>query len=115
MNIFRNGKLFNVVSSGDINISGGKIRVNGKEVEGQEASTKVTIVVEGAIEGNLKVDVGDVEVKGYVGKDVEVDAGNISVEGDVKGNVEVDCGNISVHGSVTGSVSCDCGNVEICR
>lgn len=108
MTVHINGMTF---SGSNLSIVGGKIFVDGKEVEVKETKTKeIRVTVEGNIE-TLEVESGSVEIVGNVGN-IEITSGNLKVTGDINGNAEITSGNIKVQGKIGGNASVSCGNIK---
>lgn len=101
-----NGRKF---TGSNVSIVGGKIIVDGKEVEGLEGEKEITVNVEGNLV-NLRTDHGVVNVKGSA-ESIQSVNGNINVGGCVYGDVKTVNGNIDCK-AVKGSVSSINGNIK---
>lgn len=107
--IIINGKTI-VSNSGSISISGGKVTIDGKEVEGFENEKTLNIEVKGDLESLTVDNASTIRVEGNAGEVVSKN-GNIEVRGNVSGNVESKNGNIDC-GNVGGNVETKNGNIK---
>lgn len=103
VNITVNGK---VLAGKNVDIVGGKVMVDGEEVEN---SSKLVIQIVGNVD-KLEVGTGDVEIKGDV-INCDVDAGDVVIGGDV-GRLTVECGDVRVKGK-SGKCNVACGDLII--
>lgn len=101
-----NGRSF---SGSNISIVGGKVIVDGKEVDGLQDEKQINIVVNGDIE-TLQSGNGNVTVSGVTGS-VQTVNGEIEITGSVGGSVKTVNGNVRC-GEVRGSVNSVNGNIK---
>jgi hypothetical protein len=103
------------------NITGGKVVVDGEEINLDNENW----IGDEYVKGNIKIEItgdvhkvdipmGDVTVKGNVIGNVNISQGDITVEGDVDGDVSTSMGDITIKGKHSGgSVSTSMGDVNI--
>jgi len=104
--IIINGKSYN---GRNINISGGKVLIDGKDVDFGD-TLQVNIVVEGDL-NELQVDqVDTLQIKGNCGQ-VETTNGSVTIGGSVTGDVRTTNGTVSC-GKVGGSVRTTNGSIR---
>lgn len=65
------------------------------------------------INGDLDLNMGEIEVYGVVNGDVKNNMGRVVVYGDVNGNVETDMGQVEVGGNITGDLRASMGEVVV--
>jgi len=102
-------------------ISGGKVIIDGEEINLKDGTWINDELVAGDIKIEITGDVqevnipmGDVTVKGNVTGKVKTGQGNITIEGDVDGDVSNSMGNITINkGHKNGKVHTSMGNVTI--
>lgn len=100
-----NGRSF---SGSNISIIGGKVIVDGKEVDGLQDEKEINIVVNGDIE-TLQSGNGNVSVTGSAGS-VQTVNGGVEITGNVTGSIKTVNGDIRC-GEVHGSVNSVNGNI----
>jgi hypothetical protein len=103
------------------NITGGKVVINGREIDLEDEDW----IGDEYIKGNIKIEIigdvhkidipmGDVTVKGNVTGSVDTSHGDITVEGDVDGDVSTSMGDITIKGKHSGgNVSTSMGDISI--
>jgi hypothetical protein len=99
---------FTITSGGSINISNGRIIVDGHDVT-PDAKT-INIVVHGDVETLSADGVNSLEISGTVAGDVSTQAGDITC-GDVKGSVSTMSGDVRC-GSIGGNVKTMSGDIN---
>ncbi|AGN02868.1 hypothetical protein L593_14660 [Salinarchaeum sp. Harcht-Bsk1] len=72
-----------------------------------------TVVIEGPIDGDVRVFAGTVIIQGDVDGDVQAFAGTVQVQGTISGNLQAAAGTVVVDGSVRGDVSVAAGTLAI--
>ena len=98
-------------SGRNIQISNGKVIIDGVTVADSSNSTIGDITIEGNVE-SLDIDMAQkVIVKGSV-KSLEVSQGDVHVEGSVEGSIESSMGDISVKGDVKGNCRTSMGDIR---
>ena len=109
-NITVNGKTFSNISGNNVSIVGGKVIVDGVELEGGDFSDAkiINVTINGDC-GDVKTSQGDINCGNC--SSAKSSQGNIDVSGDVKGDVKTSQGNIKIKGSVAGSVKTNMGNI----
>lgn len=65
------------------------------------------------VNGNVTVNMGEVEILGTVNGNVESNMGQVTVHGEVNGNVEANMGQVLILGSVSGDVAARLGEVIV--
>jgi hypothetical protein len=103
------------------NITGGKVVINGREINLEDENWIEDEYVKGSIKIEItgdvhKVDIpmGDVTVKGNVTGSVGTSQGDITIEGNVEGNVSTSMGDITIKRKHSGgNVSTSMGDVNI--
>lgn len=65
------------------------------------------------VNGNVTVNMGEVEILGTVNGNVDSNMGQITVHGEVNGNVEANMGQVLILGSVSGDVAARMGEVIV--
>ncbi len=78
-----------------------------------QAAGSITISEGTAVNGNVTLNMGDIEVNGVVNGDVKNNMGRIVINGDVHGDVSTDMGQLEVNGNVSGDVRTRMGDVII--
>lgn len=78
-----------------------------------QAAGSITISEGTAVNGNVTLNMGDIEINGVVNGDVKNNMGRIVINGDVHGDVSTDMGQIEVNGNVSGDVRTRMGDVII--
>lgn len=96
-------------SGSNISIVGGKVIVDGKEVDGLQDEKEINIVVNGDIK-SLQSGNGNVSVAGAV-ESVQTVNGEIKISGSVAGSVKTVNGDVYC-GEVHGSVNSVNGNIK---
>ena len=106
-----NGKKY-AFNGSNVNITNGKIYVDGKLFNGEENTEKVVnITVVGDV-NSIKNECGEVKVTGNVSGDVSTMSGDIDIANGVGGNVtstsgDIKCGNVAGNvKTVSGDVNC---------
>ncbi|MGM0651557.1 MAG: polymer-forming cytoskeletal protein [Bacillota bacterium] len=79
----------------------------------EQSSGSVTISEGTAVNGNVTLNMGDLEVNGLVNGNVQNNMGRIVINGDVQGDVSTDMGQLEINGSVSGDVRTRMGDVEV--
>lgn len=72
-----------------------------------------TVVVEGPVDGDVRVFAGTVIVRGTVDGDVELYAGSVQVLGELRGDLEAFAGTVVLDGEVAGDLSVAAGTLAI--
>lgn len=72
-----------------------------------------TVVIEGEIDGDVRVFAGTVIIRGEVDGDVEAVAGSVQVPGRITGDLDATGGTVAIDGSVGGDVSAAAGTLAI--
>lgn len=102
------------VSEGDINKAAGNLEIpTGQTVNGNVTVNMGEIEIRGTVNGDVESAMGQVAVPGEVNGDVEANMGEVTVTGSVSGNVTVRMGEVIVEGAVGGNVFADLGAVWI--
>jgi len=78
-----------------------------------QAAGSITISEGTAVNGNVNLNMGDIEVNGVVNGNVTNNMGRIVINGDVNGDVSTDMGQLEINGSVSGDVRTRMGDVII--
>ncbi len=65
------------------------------------------------VNGNVKVNIGSLNVKGTVNGDLTVDMGEVDISGSVTGNIKADMGKVDIDGTVNGNVRADMGEILV--
>ncbi len=78
-----------------------------------QAAGSITISEGTAVNGNVTLNMGDIEVNGVVNGDVKNNMGRIVINGDVHGDVSTDMGQLEINGNVGGDVRTRMGDVII--
>ncbi|UNC90811.1 polymer-forming cytoskeletal protein [Candidatus Contubernalis alkaliaceticus] len=65
------------------------------------------------VNGNVTVNMGEIEIEGIINGDVVSNMGTVSVYGDVNGNVTANMGEVVVPGRVSGNVNASMGSVSV--
>lgn len=102
-----NGKKYSI-PDGSISVIGNKIYVNGKLITDESGNTKINIVVNGSVNGDIKTDCGDIKISGNC-NNVQTISGDIEC-GDVNGNVQTTSGDIKCK-NVKGSAKSVSGDI----
>lgn len=79
----------------------------------EQAAGSITISKGTAVNGNVTLNMGDIEVNGVVNGDVKNNMGRVVINGDVQGDVSTDMGQLEVNGNVSGDVRARMGDVII--
>ncbi len=79
----------------------------------EQAAGSITISEGTAVNGNVTLNMGDIEVNGVVNGDVKNNMGRIVINGDVQGNVSTDMGQLEVNGNVSGDVRARMGDLVV--
>jgi len=72
-----------------------------------------TVVIEGPIDGDVRVFAGTVIIQGEVDGDVQAFAGTVQVQGSIDGDLQAAAGTVVIDGSVGGDVSVAGGTLAI--
>lgn len=72
-----------------------------------------TVVIEGDVEGDVRVFAGTVIIRGQVDGDVQAFAGTVQVPGRIEGDLQASGGTVVVDGTVMGDVSVAAGTLAI--
>lgn len=78
-----------------------------------QAAGSITISEGTAVNGNVNLNMGDIEVNGVVNGNVTNNMGRIVINGDVQGDVSTDMGQLEINGNVSGDVRTRMGDVII--
>ena len=104
-----NGKTISVPNGTDINVVNNVVYINGVKQKISDSTKEITIVVEGNIEGDLRVDNASVKVKGNVAGSVD-SGGSCTVDGFVGQNINaggsIRCGEVKGNADAGGSIRC---------
>lgn len=108
-----NGKKY-TVPNGSVSVIGNKVYVDGKLItdESGYTSKEIKIVINGNVEGEIKVDSGHVIVFGEC-KDINTMSGDVECR-NVNGNIKTQSGNVKC-GNVSGDISTMSGDVTTKR
>lgn len=99
---------------GDINKAAGNLEIPpGERVNGNITVNMGEIEVLGTVNGNVNNNMGQVMVPGEVNGNVEANMGQVTVTGSVSGDVTARMGEVIVEGAVGGKVSAELGSVRI--
>ncbi len=102
------------VIDGGIDQAAGKIEIPfGTSVNGDVKLNMGEIIVLGVVNGNVTSNMGTITVEGDVNGNVEADMGQIKINGRVSGDVVTRVGDLTVNGSVNGDLFSDLGTVRI--
>lgn len=104
-----NGKKY-TVPNGNVSVIGNKIYVNNKLITDESSCTskEIKIVINGNVEGGIKVDSGNVTVFGDC-KDINTMSGDVECK-NVNGNIKTQSGDVKC-GNVSGDISTMSGDV----
>ncbi len=118
--ILINGRRY---TGSSVTMRDGQIIIDGKAVnedEPKDATGKpivyrdCTIVVEGDVTGDLRLEMGIIKVAGNVGGSISTASGSVTIEkGDVGGSATSMSGNVTVGGDCRGTPSSMSGNVTV--
>lgn len=78
-----------------------------------QSAGSITISEGTAVNGNVTLNMGDIEVNGVVNGNVQNNMGRIVINGDVQGDVSTDMGQLEINGNVSGDVRTRMGDVII--
>jgi len=104
-----NGKKY-TVPNGSVSVIGNKVYVDGKLITDESGCTskEIKIVINGNVEGGIKVDSGNVTVFGDC-KDISTMSGDVECR-NVNGNIKTQSGDVKC-GNVTGDINTMSGDV----
>jgi hypothetical protein len=102
------------VIEGDINRTAGSLEIpRGTTVNGNVTLNMGEIEILGVVNGNVNSNMGQVTVHGDVNGDVEANMGQVVITGNVTGSVKARMGEVIVDGVVAGDLEADLGAVRI--
>lgn len=93
----------------------GGAAAGGKVIEGDinKAAGSLEIGRGTTVNGNITLNMGEIEILGTVNGDVDSNMGQVTVHGEVNGNVEANMGQVLILGSVSGDVVARMGEVIV--
>lgn len=92
--------------------SGGTVVIEGP-VDGDVRIFAGTVIIQGDVDGDVQAFAGTVQVQGTVSGDLQAAAGTVLVDGSVSGDVEVAGGTLAIDGSVGGDVRSGAGTTQL--
>ncbi len=98
----------------DISKAVGNLEIKpGTKVNGDVTLNLGDLNVLGLVNGNVVNNIGQVNIEGDVNGDVEANMGQVKVSGNVSGDVKARMGEVIVDGSVGGNIYADLGKVKV--
>lgn len=102
------------VIEGDINKAAGSLEIpRGTTVNGNVTVNMGEVEILGTVNGNVDSNMGQVTVYGDVNGNVEANMGQVLIRGNVRGDVTARMGEVIVEGAAAGNVKAELGEVVI--